>query len=108
MPESKTAGPLCAASTSGQASGSRRKIHAGWLHSAVMEEFVSESITPHKGTFDAAPMAAGMPGLPSGFDWRGTSYAVVERLETWKQSGAEKGRADGERYLRRHYFRVRM
>ncbi len=73
-----------------------------------MEEFVSESITPHKGTFDAAPMAAGMPGLPSGFDWRGTSYAVVERLETWKQSGAEKGRADGERYLRRHYFRVRM
>lgn len=73
-----------------------------------MEEFVSEPITPQAGTFDATPMAAGLPGLPSGFDWRGAPFEIVERLDAWKQSGPEKGRADGERYLRRHCFRLRM
>ncbi len=73
-----------------------------------MEEFISEPIQPHKGTFDAGPMAAGLPGLPRGFQWRGTSYEIVARLDAWKQSGPELGRADGERYLRRHCFRLRM
>ena len=73
-----------------------------------MEEFVSEPIVPRAGTFDAVAMASGVPGLPSGFDWRGESFRIVDRLETWKQSGSEIGRADGERYLRRHYFRLRM
>ena len=78
------------------------------LQSAVMEEFVSESITPHAGTFQSSSMAAGMPGLPAGFDWRGESHRIVAELGSWKQSAPEGGRADGERYLRRHYFRLRM
>lgn len=73
-----------------------------------MTEFVSEPITPHEGTFDAKPMAAGLPGLPGGFDWRGESFQIVDRLEAWKQSAPEGGRPDGERYLRRHYFCLRM
>lgn len=73
-----------------------------------MDEFVSETITPHKGVFDTAAMAAGEPGLPRGFTWRDESFDVVERLESWKQSGPEKGRSHGERYLRRHYYRLRM
>ena len=42
----------------------------------AMEEFVSEPITPHAGTFDARLMATGTPGLPSGFDWHGASYEI--------------------------------
>lgn len=53
-------------------------------------------------------MAAGLPGLPAAFVWRQATWAVVERLEAWKQSAPEGGRADGERYLRRHYFRLRV
>ena len=73
-----------------------------------MEEFVSEVITPHAGTFDSGAMATGLPGLPAGFDWRGESYRITTQLESWKQSAPEGGRAGGERYLRRHYFRLHM
>jgi hypothetical protein len=53
-------------------------------------------------------MSAGLPGLPRSFNWRGADYRVEEQLEAWKASAPEGGRADGERYLRRHYFRLRM
>ena len=71
-------------------------------------EFVSEPITPTAGTFDAAAMATGVPGLPSGFAWRGESYAIVAVLQSWKQSSREGGHAQVELYLRRHYHRLRM
>ncbi len=70
-------------------------------------EFVSELITPDAGTFDAAAMARGQPGLPAGFTWRGRHYAIRQVLEEWKQSEAEGHRPGGERYYRRHYFRLR-
>jgi hypothetical protein len=73
-----------------------------------MDEFVSEPIQPLPGTFRAAAMATGIPGLPDGFAWRDATFHIVEQLECWKQSGSERGRADGERYLRRHYWRLRM
>ncbi|MFH1747512.1 MAG: DUF6504 family protein [Planctomycetota bacterium] len=73
-----------------------------------MEEFVSEVLTPHAGTFHAGAMATGVPGLPAGFDWRGQSYSIATELESWKQSGPEIGKLAGERYLRRHYFRLRI
>ena len=73
-----------------------------------MEEFVSEPITPHKTAFDTRAMAAGLPGLPGGFDWRDESYQVSVELMAWKRSQPEGGRAGGERYLRRHYYRLRM
>lgn len=73
-----------------------------------MAEFVSEPITPRRGTFDTAAMARGEPGLPTGFEWRSQWFDVVECLERAKQSGPEIGRLDGERYLRRHTYRLRM
>ena len=69
-----------------------------------MSEFVSESITPWRGTSDAAAMARAEPGLPKGFDWRAQSYEIVETLDRWKQSGTDMG----EVYLRRHCYRLRM
>jgi len=73
-----------------------------------MPEFVSERITPIAGGFDTRSMARGEPGLPRGFRWRGDDYPVLELLETWKQSSREGAHAQGELYLRRHYFRVRV
>lgn len=73
-----------------------------------MEQFISEPITPSGGHFDTAAMGRGEPGLPLQFAWRGQTYRIVEKLDQWKQSAPEGGRADGERYLRRHYYTLRM
>ena len=73
-----------------------------------MSEFVSESITPLPGAFDTAAMGRGEPGLPGGFTWRGENYDMVERLAQWKHSSREGSRAQGELYLRRHYYKLLM
>ena len=73
-----------------------------------MAEFVSEPLTPKPGTFNAARMAAGEPGLPTGFTWRGEDFDVAEVVEAWKHSSRAGGRAGGQLYLRRHYYRLRM
>ncbi len=70
-------------------------------------EFISEPIKTDAGTFDAAAMARGQPGLPAGFSWRGRHYVVRQLLASWKQSEAEGHRPGGERYYRKHFFRVR-
>ncbi len=69
-------------------------------------EFVSEAITPDAATFDASTMARGRPGLPTGFTWRGRHYQIRGVLAEWKHSEAEGHRPGGERYYRKHYFRV--
>ncbi len=73
-----------------------------------MPNLVSEPITPRTGTFDASRMGRGEPGLPTGFIWRGLSVDVKAELSTWKDSSREGGRAGGDLYLRRHYYRLRM
>ena len=71
-------------------------------------EFVSEPITPDAGTFQPEAMARGQPGLPSGFTWRGRHYAIRELLDEWKHSEAYNHTPGGDRYYRKHYFRVRV
>jgi hypothetical protein len=65
-------------------------------------EFVSEAIDPVPGTFDAAAMSRGEPGLPRAFHWRGRRYDVAAVCSTWKSSSRERG----ELYLRRHWYEV--
>jgi hypothetical protein len=69
-----------------------------------MDEFVSEPMAPRRGTFSAAGMARGEPGLPSRFTWRGREYAIVSVLRAWKSSTREGG--VGELYLRRHWYQI--
>jgi hypothetical protein len=73
-----------------------------------MAEFVGEPIEGAAGTFDAAAMSRGEPGLPGAFVWRGVGYRIAERLDQWKGTAREGGRASGEVYLRRHYYRLGM
>jgi len=71
-------------------------------------EFISQVVVPWAGSFEASVMARGEPGLPEGFDWQGQRYRILQRLEQWKESSREGGRAGGELYLRRHWYRLRM
>lgn len=73
-----------------------------------MAEFVSESICPDFGTASAGAMARGLAGLPAGFTWRGRHYRIRTLLSEWKHSEPCHHRSRGERYYRKHYFRVRV
>ena len=71
----------------------------------MAERFVSEAITPDAGTFTPEAMAGGEPSLPTRWRWRGRDFEVAEELERWKDLTPTSFEA--ERYLRRHWFRVR-
>ena len=73
-----------------------------------MQEFISEPITPGGARTDTSAMATGEPGLPAEFNWRGRTYKIVAKLQQWKDTSSEGGRAGGEVYLRRHYYTLRM
>ena len=72
----------------------------------MSEEFVSEPIMPVAGTFDTTGMTRGEPGVPGRFVWREKEYAVLDVLETWKESGPCRS-GGSEKYLRKHWFKVR-
>ena len=67
--------------------------------------FVSEQLTPDP-SFDPLAMSHGEPGLPAKFRWRERDLVVAEVLETSRAYGDCK-HGSGERYLRRHCFRIR-
>lgn len=68
---------------------------------------VLEPIVPEPGTFSAQTMARGEPGVPARFTWRGTTYVVVEVLES-KRELARCYAGANETYVRRHVSRVRV
>ena len=68
---------------------------------------VLESIDPEPGTFSAQAMSRGEPGVPARFHWRGTTYAVVEVLDSRRELGRCYAGAN-ETYVRRHVARVRV
>jgi len=68
--------------------------------------FISEPIVPVEASFDTGGMARGEPGLPQKFRWRKKEFVVAEVLERWKEHG-DCRHGSGERYVRRHGYRVR-
>ena len=70
------------------------------------ETFIGEAIAPEGMSFPVSPMAMGKPGLPRTFSWKGGRFSVLEVLEEWKESGNRR-HGSGERYVRKHWFRVR-
>ena len=69
------------------------------------QEFVSESIRPLVATADTGAMAAGGPGLPREFRWRGRALRIAAVVRTWRETGACK-HGSGEAYVRKHWFEV--
>lgn len=74
----------------------------------MAEDFVSEPIDPDPGTFDAAAMARGEPGMPAGFTWRDRHYTIIAVLADWKECESEGHRRGAELYYRKRHFRVRV
>jgi phosphoribosylglycinamide formyltransferase-1 len=73
---------------------------------AIKETFVGGGIVPEDMSFDVSAMATGRPGLPRRFSWKGRSFVVGQVLEEWTECGNCR-HGSGERYLRKHWFRVR-
>lgn len=69
------------------------------------ERFVSEAITPAVATCDTSRMAAGEPGLPTEFLWRGRTIQVSAVLRAWREIGkCDHGSTD--MYVRKHWYEV--
>ena len=63
-------------------------------------KFVSEAITPDSASFDPSALVHGVPGLPTGFMWRGRHLKVGSVVRTWRSSKADRG----DTYLDRLWF----
>jgi hypothetical protein len=70
------------------------------------EQFIGEEITPVAGTADTRAMAAGGPGLPARFVWRGREFQVEAVLATRRKLGSCRG-GSPEQYVRKHWFTIR-
>ena len=73
----------------------------------MREELISERLVPVMDSVDARRVVIGAPLLPTRFIWRGDEYTVTEVLEEWRETGACH-HGSGERYVRKHWFRLRM
>ena len=79
----------------------------------MKERLISEPLQP---LFSAAEgrsrsaenefQAVGEPMLPQRFAWRGEELAIAEVTERWKEY-SRPGAAMQERYLRKHWYRIR-
>ena len=71
----------------------------------MTERFVSEAIVPVTATYDTARMAAGEPGLPRAFTWRGRTVEVAAVLRSWRETGKCR-HGSPELYVRKHWYEV--
>jgi len=69
------------------------------------ERFVSEAIRPVVATCAPSRMAAGEPGLPREFVWRGRTIKIAAVLRTWRETGKCR-HGSPERYARKHWFEI--
>jgi hypothetical protein len=69
------------------------------------EQFISAAIQPIAGTFDAARMSAGGPGLPRQFRWGTQTIQIAQVLKSWRETGPCH-HGSGEMYVRKHWFEV--
>jgi hypothetical protein len=71
----------------------------------MAEQFVGEAIRPVVATCDTARMAAGEPGLPRAFIWRGQTVEIETVLRSWRETGPCRN-GSGESYVRKHWYEV--
>lgn len=76
------------------------------MNPARRPTFISEAIKPVTATTDTHAMAAGAPGLPRTFIWRGQALHVADEIRNWRESGPCK-HGSSESYVRKHWFEVK-
>jgi hypothetical protein len=72
----------------------------------MKESLISEAIEPILETAAEQPFLVGEPVLPARFRWRGAEHGIAAVLESWKEY-SEGSRQMPERYLRKHWYRIR-
>jgi len=71
----------------------------------MSEQLISEPLVPVVATSDIARMAAGEPGLPREFLWRGRTIHINATLRTWRETG-KCHHGSPEQYVRKHWYEV--
>jgi hypothetical protein len=71
----------------------------------MSEHLISEAITPIVATCDTSRMAAGEPGLPREFLWRGETIEIATVLRSWRETGKCR-HGSPELYVRKHWYEV--
>lgn len=71
----------------------------------MTERFIGEDIMPVVATIDTSRMAAGEPGVPREFVWRGATIEVVAVVRAWRETG-RCSHGSPENYVRKHWFEV--
>ena len=71
----------------------------------MSERLISEAITPVVATSDTSRMAAGEPGLPREFLWRGGTIEISAVLRSWRETGKCR-HGSPELYVRKHWYEV--
>ena len=69
------------------------------------EHLISEAIIPVVATCDTSRMAAGEPGLPREFLWRGETIEITTVLRSWRETGKCR-HGSPELYVRKHWYEV--
>ena len=70
-----------------------------------MDRFIGKVIKPPAGAFLTGPMVTGEPSPPTEFNWQGRTYHLKTIVRRWKEHAPCRN-GSGERYLRRHWYRV--
>ena len=70
-----------------------------------VEKLISEALRPVFTEGDEGRVVVGEPILPGAFVWRGTTYPVL-RVESAGRGMGPCTHGSGERYVRRHWYRL--
>jgi phosphoribosylglycinamide formyltransferase-1 len=71
----------------------------------MADEFIGDPLKPAGAAFDPDRMAAGEPGVPSRFTWRGEPVEVTAVVRSWKETGPCT-HGSGERYVNKHWYEL--
>ena len=72
----------------------------------MQEQFIGQPLAPVPGSFLTEGMASGAPSLPEAFTCHKEQIHIAGILSEWRESGPCRN-GGRERYLRKHWFRVR-
>jgi hypothetical protein len=72
----------------------------------MRERLISEPIRPVLDEAADRETPIGEPVLPHRFVWRGEEHTIADVMETWKEY-SQGSAAMPDRYLRKHWYRIR-